>query len=303
MLFRDKITVIFYDFDEFLKNKFPHADKEFSLTCQAQLSLSEMAAIEIGYHHSPYKCFKYYYQEEILLNLISYFPNAVCYERFVSLKHRLRPYLESFLRTTRLAHPTDGNFIDSSKLEVCHIMRAASNKVFEHTAKHGKTIMGYFFGFKFHLIINHFGQIVEVLITTGNVADNNKNVLRTITKNFIGLLVGDKGYITSINDELIENGVSLVTKKRKNMQPIKHSPRAEYYKKHRGLIEASNNLLKNKANIQHTRHRAKINFEVNTWAAIIAYTYNDKLPSIKTFMSINKPIKPVAKSFALQSVA
>lgn len=234
MLFRDKITDIFYEFDEFLKNKFPNADKDFSLTCQAKLSLSEMAAIEIGYHQSVYKTFKYYYQEEILVNLKSYFPLAVSYERFVTLKHRLLPYLETFLRDTRLALPTDGNFIDSSKLEVCHIMRAPSNKVFKDTAKHGKTIMGYFFGYKFHIIINHFGQLVDVFISTGNVADNNKNLLRTLTKNFFGLLIGDKGYITSIKDELKEKGIYLVTKNRKNMDQVKYTPRVEYYKKHRG---------------------------------------------------------------------
>lgn len=303
MLLRDKITEIYVDFDDYMKEKFPNADKEFSFTNQPEQSLSEMACIEIGYHQSVYKCFKYYYQEEILLNLKSYFPRAVSYERFVTLKYRLKPYLESFMRDARLALPTDGNFIDSSKLEVCHIMRAPSNKVFKETAKHGKTIMGYFFGFKFHIIINHFGQIVDVFISTGNVADNDKVLLRKITENFLGLLIGDKGYITSIKQELLEKGINLVTKPRKNMTSVKYTPRVEYYKRHRGLIETSNDLLKNKANIQHTRHRNAANFEVNIWAALIAYSYNDKLPSIKTFMGVQKPLGPLAMEVALSRAA
>jgi len=109
MLFKDKITQIFYDFDEYLKNNHPNADKQFSLTNQTKMSLSEMVSIEIGYHQSKYKCFKYYYQEEIFINLKSYFPNVVSYERFVTLKHRLKPYLEPFLRATRLAQPSDAN--------------------------------------------------------------------------------------------------------------------------------------------------------------------------------------------------
>lgn len=120
MLFRDKITQIFYDFDEYLKKNHPGADQGFSLTNQPRMSLSEMASIAIGYHQSKYKCFKYYYQEEILINLKSYFPNAVSYERFVVLKNRLKPYLEPFMRTTRLSKPTDANFIDASKLEGGH---------------------------------------------------------------------------------------------------------------------------------------------------------------------------------------
>lgn len=295
MLFRDKITQIFYDFDEYLKNNHPNADQQFSLTNQPKMSLSEMASIEIGYHQSKYKCFKYYYQEEILMNLKSYFPNAVSYERFVILKKRLKLYVEPFLRATRLANPTDANYIDASKLEVCHLMRVPSHKVFKGQAKYGRTIMGRFFGFKFHLIINHLGQIVDVFISTGNVADNNKNLLRKITENFWGLLIGDKGYITSINHELDKKGVHLVTKVRKNMAPVKYPPRVEYYKRHRGLIETSNHLLKNKANIQHTRHRSVSNFEVNTWAAMIAYTYNDKLPSIKIFKQNIRPLNPIQK--------
>lgn len=303
MLFRDKITQIFYDFDEYLKNNHANADKQFSLTNQPKMSLSEMASIEIGYHQSKYKCFKFYYQEEILMNLKSYFPNAVSYERFVILKSRLNPYLEAFMRATRLSKPTDANYIDASKLEVCHVMRVPSHKVFKGQAKYGRTIMGRFFGFKFHLIINHLGQIVDLIFSTGNVADNNKDLLRKITENFWGLLIGDKGYITSINHELEKNGVHLVTKVRKNMTPVKYPPRVEYYKRHRGLVETSNGLLKNKANIQHTRHRCTVNFGVNIWAAMIAYTYNDKLPSIKTFKQNIKPLAPRQNQMKLSIAA
>ena len=76
-----------------------------------------------------------------------------------------------------------------------------------------------------------------------------------------------------------------------------------YYKRHRGLIETTNDLMKNKANIQHTRHRNEINFEVNIWAALIAYTYNDKLPSIKTFMQVQKTLDPFTDALALKIVA
>lgn len=135
------------------------------------------------------------------------------------------------------------------------------------------------------------------------MADNNKDLLRKITENFWGLLIGDKGYITSINDELNKNGIHLVTKVRKNMASVKYPPRVEYYKKHRGLIETTNDLLKNKANIQHTRHRSIINFEVNIWAAMIAYNYNEKLPSIKTFKQNIKPLAPIQNQSQLSIAA
>lgn len=246
---------------------------------------------------------RYYYQEEVLVNLISYFPSAVSYERFVSIQPRVLPLLVGFLKDTRLCCPTVANYIDASKLEVCHLMRVASNKVFKGQAKYGRTIMGRFYGYKFHLIINHLGQIVNVIFSKGNLADNNKKLLREITQDFMGLLIGDKGYITSIREELLESGINLITEPRKNMKPVKHTPEVEYYKKHRGLIETTNGLLKEKANIQHTRHRSTVNFELNLWAAIIAYTYNDKLPSIKTFKKPIKPICPIAIAIELKMVA
>ena len=96
-----KITQIFFDCDEFMKEKFSESDKQYSRGQQCQLSHSEMMAIEIGYHHSTHKCFKYYYETEILGHLKSYFPLAVSYDRFVSLKYRMENYLECFLRQKR----------------------------------------------------------------------------------------------------------------------------------------------------------------------------------------------------------
>lgn len=92
------------------------------------------------------------------------------------------------------------------------------------------------------------------------------------------------------------------------MKSVKHTPQVKYYKKHRGLIETTNGLLKEKANIQlgstpHTRHRSTANFELNLWAAVIAYTYNDKLPSIKTYKKTIIPICPIPFEMELQMTA
>ena len=48
----------------------------------------------------------------------------------------------------------------------------------------------------------------------------------------------------------------------------------------RALIEAVNDQLKNISQIEHTRHRSVFNFMVNLIAGLIAYTYQDKKPSL-----------------------
>jgi Transposase DDE domain len=49
----------------------------------------------------------------------------------------------------------------------------------------------------------------------------------------------------------------------------------------RALSETVNDQLKNICQIEHTRHRSVVNFIVNLMAALIAYTYREKKPSLK----------------------
>jgi hypothetical protein len=46
------------------------------------------------------------------------------------------------------------------------------------------------------------------------------------------------------------------------------------------LSETVNDQLKNIGQIEHTRHRSVANFVVNLLAALVAYTYQEKKPSL-----------------------
>jgi DDE family transposase len=70
--------------------------------------------------------------------------------------------------------------IDSKKLEVCHLRREKGHRVFKGFARKGKGSMGWFYGLKLHLLINHLGQFVSFLVTPANIADNNHSVLRDL---------------------------------------------------------------------------------------------------------------------------
>lgn len=63
------------------------------------------------------------------------------------------------------------SFIDSTSIRVCKNKRIKRNKVFKDTATAGKSTLGYFFGFKLHLIINDKGKIPNFSITQDNVND------------------------------------------------------------------------------------------------------------------------------------
>jgi len=50
----------------------------------------------------------------------------------------------------------------------------------------------------------------------------------------------------------------------------------------RAVIESVNDFLKNVCQVEHTRHRSLVNFMVNLLAALAAYSFLPRKPSIRT---------------------
>jgi hypothetical protein len=282
-----KLIEIFVKCDDFCKSLATRQLSEHvkSNYHQKHMSDSEIMSIAIFYHLSGFKCFKYYYQHCICHQLKSYFPEAYTYSKFVNKMKACHYPLLTFLATTRLAPATEANVIDATKLVTCHAKRIFSHKVFEGFASRGKSSTGWFFGFKLHTIINHYGELVAFQLTSGRVADNNPDVLRHITKYFEGNLFGDAGYISSIANELKDSGVNLITKIRKNMKEKPRTPEEKHYLKHRGIIESAFHLMKDFCDIEHTRHRSTKNFLINLWSGLTAYTFLDNRPSCPTYVN------------------
>ena len=116
-----------------------------------------------------------------------------------------------------LGNSTGIAFIDSTPIAVCNNKRIHSNKVFKDLAERGKNSMGWFYGFKLHLIINDKGELLSFKITPANVDD--REPVPDMIKNVIGKLFGDRGYISKkLCESLFNNGVQLITKIRKNME-------------------------------------------------------------------------------------
>uniref|UniRef100_UPI0037444D6A transposase n=5 Tax=Candidatus Enterovibrio escicola TaxID=1927127 RepID=UPI0037444D6A len=108
-------------------------------------------------------------------------------------------------------------FVDSSKLQVCHNLRILRYQAFKGTVKREKGTIGWFYGFKLHLIINDQGSIISVKVTTVNVDD--RKVISEMVDEIWGCLYGDKGYISGpLKRELSDKGVTLIMGI-KNMKP------------------------------------------------------------------------------------
>lgn len=282
------LVEIFYEIDEFCK-QFEQIAKINLLTSGLEkrkrafnLSLSEVVTIAVYYHESGYKTFKDYYEKHVLKHMSNDFHNLVSYNRFLELRKHAMPALVAFTQLNMLKNCTGISFIDSFPLKACHIRRAYSHKVLKGLAKKGKTSVGWFYGLKLHLIMNHRGEIISFFITAGNVADNNEGILLRLTKGIIGKLFGDRGYIVKqeLFKKLYLNGVQLITKIRKNMKNKLMEMTDKLLLRKRGVIESLGGILKESLSLEHTRHRSAIGFVCHIASTLIAYNFRDKKPSI-----------------------
>lgn len=96
-----------------------------------------------------------------------------------------------------------------------------------------------------------------------------------------GKLYGDRGYLSApLREALASQDLDLVYKVRKNMDPLPLSETDAVLLKKRTLIEFVIKKLKSQTQVEHTRHRNLLNFQVNVVSALIAYTYLEKKPAL-----------------------
>jgi hypothetical protein len=272
---------IFYPVDEFCKifskffiepidqNKRGPKNKTFD---------EETMTILLFYHFSKMKTFKDYYELWIRGKEKTAFRHLVSYNRFLELIPGMLPHMILFFYAACRGSAAEANFIDSTPLTVCLLQRRYSHKVFKEYAALGKTSVGWFYGFKLHLVINQFGQIINFHVTPGNVSDIDQNVLDIITKRVIGLLFGDRGYISKNVAKILQSrGIILITRKRKNMKKVELNEKHQYLLAHRGIVETTIGKLKN-MDLEHTRHRSILGWFANIISCICAYAFDRKKP-------------------------
>jgi len=288
MISSSKITEIFCSIDDFCIEFVPFWQKSLLNNGKkriraSKMSLSEVMTIQVIFHLSGYRTFKEFYLGYVTRYLTDDFPNLVSYSRMVELKGQSFMPLAIYLKVCGLAHCTGISFIDSTPLRVCDKRRINQHSVFKELAKRGQCSLGWFYGFKLHIITNDTGGIIDFMITKGNVDDRKPLRFKTFIKKLFGKLFGDKGYISkSLFTELFSNGVHLVTKLRKNMKTKLLTPMIDaYHLRKRAIIETIFDQLKNICQVEHSRHRSVVNYFNNIFSALIAYNFKDKKPSLK----------------------
>jgi hypothetical protein len=272
-MLRDKVTEFFVEADDFCKEfeveirkHLIESKKDGCRIRNSQLSDGEIISILLLFHHGQFTNFKAYYTQYVCVHLTDLFPDLVSYQRFVALKKKIAVPLMMFLKTKCLGNCRGISFIDSTHLNVCHNRRIHQHKTFKEVAERGFCSIGWFYGFKLHLIINDKGEIISFFLTKGNVDDRDLKVMKSMTQNMFGKLFGDN--------------IQLIAKPKKNMKNVNLSQSDRILLRKRAIIESVNDELKNICKIQHTRHRSLANFLINIMAALSAYCFFPKKPSL-----------------------
>lgn len=280
----NKLLELFCDVDDFCSVFIPQwqqqllANGERKRRRVGRMSTSEIMSIIIAFHMSHHRDFKNFYNGLLRRYHLRDFPHLLSYTRFLEMMPSVLVPLCAYF-TQLKATPTGIEFIDSTSIKVCHNLRIPRHKVFDGIAKRGKGTMGWFYGFKLHLIVNHMGGLVAAKLTPANIDD--RTPVRELAVDLPDRLYGDKGYISqALSDDLAANGVTLITGQRKNMKPkaLSFFDRAMLSK--RFIIETINDQLKNISQIEHSRHRSMHGLMLNLLGGLIAYCHKDNKPAL-----------------------
>jgi hypothetical protein len=224
-----QLLTIFCEIDDFC-NELDQYTQHYLLTHASKnptkrgplccLATSEIMTILIYFQHAQFRHFKAFYT--FLTHCWHpFFPRLPSYNRFIELiKHALFPL--ALFTQLKSGKRTGIYYIDSTCLPCCQLTRSRRHKTFDQLAQYGKTSVGWFFGLKLHLVINDKGERIAFKLTQGHRADNK--LAPSLLSQLRGLAFADKGYMgQTLFDQLLQEGLKLITRKRKNMKPGKLS--------------------------------------------------------------------------------
>jgi hypothetical protein len=185
------------------------------------LSDSEVITILILFHLKHFRNLKAFYTQYIQVHCKDNFPHTVSYNRFVELQQKTVLKMTLFLQLCCMGKCTGISFIDSTPLRVCHIKREHSHKTFKGIASKGKSTMGWFFGFKLHIVINDRGEIFDFVITQANRDDREPLKNKRFHDKLFGKLFADRGYVSQdLFEKLFVDGIHLITRLKKEHEKL-----------------------------------------------------------------------------------
>lgn len=208
------------------------------------LTIPELITIAVVFICSDNRSFKGFVR---IFKHTHFFPNLPEYSRLLRNVKEIGPqiiFLLHLLMAMNRAQSTGKTMIlDTTALPVVNNKRIFNYKVTEFAAR-GKSSMGWFYGFKLHVLIDENGKLLNIKVTPGNVSDKNRELVKEIFEKLKGLAIADAGYVSEeLQGELLKQGVLLITGVYKNMKKLMTSAQHKLMKL-RQFVETVNGCIK-----------------------------------------------------------
>lgn len=220
---QDSITTLFCVTDDLCKTFLPKNLPNSSPAGRKNvLSISELITLSVLFLYSDCKSFKGFYQ---IFKYTNFFPKLPEYSRLLknlkSVCPQIMLILNILLDLNRSKDTKDKiKIIDTLPLPVVNNKRIFNYSVSDLAAR-GKSSMGWFYGFKLHIVCNERGELLRVKITPGNVSDKDQQIVMEMFKDLEGLALGDAGYVSeSLKSKLLKEGLFFLAGSYKNMKKL-----------------------------------------------------------------------------------
>lgn len=269
----DLVVKLFYIIDnlcvELLPKKLGHASKKGR---HPSLCISELITIAVIFSITDVNAFKTFYR---IFSLTNCFPNLPEYSRLLRNIKEVTVFtmiiLQILMRLNRSScSDNEVKLIDSFPIPVCSNKRIFGYSVSE-LANRGKSSMGWFYGFKIHLLISEKGSILNVRITAGNVSDKDHDLVTSILRDIRGVLIGDAGYLSEpLREKLLKQGIYLLTGVKRNMKKLMTQAQHKLLKL-RQLIEVVNGQIKYRKGLVSSLPRSDAGYFFRYITAIFAH--------------------------------
>ncbi len=237
------------------------------------LSLAELAGLAIFRFFTGHRNWKDFYRHIKTYHKRD-FPNLPNYQNFLEAINKLSflaaLMLQGFMNIFNKMTGKNGlKFVDSAKLKVCEIKREFSHKVCFGLASKSKSSMGWFYGFKLHIICNELLQILNLKITTGT--GDERETLEAMWNNIFGMIIADAGYVSKkLEKKAFSLGKIFLSGVRANMKKVMTETEHQLLKL-RQLVETVYSVLKLRMGLETTLPRSPLGYFAHYIWRLAAY--------------------------------
>jgi len=239
------------------------------------LSIAEICALAIFRFFTGHRNWKDFYRHVKTYHGTD-FPNLPSYQNFLDAVNRLSGLAgilsQAFMDVFKKITPEESNkFADSTRLRVCDIKREFSHKVAKNIATKSKSTMGWFYGFRLHIISNELLHILNFKITTATV--DERAALEMMWNDIFGMIIADAGYIgKDWKEKAAALGKNLFTSVRKNMKKIMSEAQHQLFRM-RQKVEIVFSVLKLRLGLETTLPRSELGYLSHYLWCITSYQF------------------------------